>query len=129
MIWRDKGHGDYSICDLRVIAPSNPIWGLRLSMTAHVRMLPRKCGFTLIYGQRIFSLDVNPSRIHNNRTGESIETSHWTTWPCDIAEADNGDKIHVQWFGEFLGRANIIFQGKYVRPPYLPEQAGLFGDE
>lgn len=126
MTWRDKGHGDYSTCDMKVIAPSSPVWNLRLAMTAHVRKLPRKCTFSLIYGQRIFALDVNPARMHNNQTGEVVDVTHWTKWPCDIAERDNRDLYHVQWFNEFLRRANITFHGIYERPPYLPEQDRLF---
>lgn len=126
MTWRDISNGDYAACDMKVIAPSNPGWRLRLSMQAHVRRLPRKCAFTLIYGERIFSLDVNPARAHNNKTGEVIRDSHWTIWPCDVAEADPRDLMHVQWFGEFMKRANISFMGKYERPPYIAEQMEIW---
>lgn len=80
----------------------------------------------LIYGQRIFALDVNPARTHNNQTGEIVRVTHWTTWPCDVAEADLRDQVHVRWFGEFLERANISFLGKYERPPYMPEQIEIW---
>ncbi len=92
-------------------------------MTAHVRKLPRKCSFMLLFGERIYSLDVNPGRFHNNKTGKSaVATTHWSGWPCDIAEPDPRDQMHVQWFNEFLGRTNISFFGKYERPPYTAEQ-------
>jgi hypothetical protein len=126
MNWRDGNHGDYASCDLRVIAPSNPVWRLRLSMTAHVRRLPRKCSFMLIYGERIFALDVNPARSHNNLSGECIRVTHWTRWPCDVVEPDERDLQHTRWFGEFLERTNISFLGKYERPPYMPEQTELW---
>lgn len=128
MRWNDVSHPDYASCEMRVIAPSNPAWKLRLTMSVHVRKTPRKCSFMLMYGQRIFALDVNPARSHSNKTGECIKVTHWTVWPCDIAEADPRDLIHVRWFNEFLSRAGIQFQGRYERPPYLPEQMDLYDE-
>lgn len=126
MNWRDGQHGDYVSCELPVFVPTMPQARVRLSMTAHVRKLPRKCSFLLIYGQRIFALDVNPARAHNNKTGEPIVAgSHWTRWPCEIAEPDPRDLIHIQWFQEFLSRTNITFYATYERPPYLPEQVDI----
>lgn len=99
-------------------------------MTAHVRRLPRKAGFLLVYGERIFALDVNPGRAHNNRTARRVVTeTHWTTWPCDSADEDSRDLMHVQWFHEFLSRANIQFFGTYERPPYMSEQLSMPYDE
>lgn len=129
MNWRDGQHDDYVTCDLPVFVPTMPQARIRLSMSAHIRKLPRKCMFTLIYGGRIFSLDVNPARSHNNRTGSiRVATTHWTHWPCEEVEADPRDLIHVQWFQEFLSRTNIMFYGKYERPPYLPEQMEMYDD-
>jgi hypothetical protein len=126
MNWRDGQHGDYVTCDLPVFVPTMPQARVRLSMTAHVRKLPRKCTFLLIYGERIFALDVNPARAHNNRTAALlVECSHWTRWPCEEVEPDHRDLIHHQWFNEFLTRTNISFYGKYERPPYLPEQVDI----
>jgi hypothetical protein len=123
MDWRDGAHPDYAACDLAVFAPQMPHLRLRLSMTAHVRKLPRKCTFQLIFGSRIFALDVNPARTHNNRTASlKVDKTHWQTWPCEVAEPDRRDMIHVQWFNEFLTRAHITFLGRYERPPYMAEQ-------
>lgn len=98
-------------------------------MTAHVRKLPRKCTFQLIYGQRILALDVNPARVHNNRTAsEKVAVTHWQQWPCDIAKPDGRDLLHVQWLGEFLTRAKIDFFGLYERSPYMAEQLGMFDE-
>lgn len=83
---------------------------------------------TLVYGERIFSLDVNPARTHNNQTGESVSITHWIRWPCDVVEANTRDLVHQQWFGEFLQRANITFLGAYDRPPYLPEQMEIWDE-
>jgi len=128
--WRDSVHGDYASSDLRVIVPSETRARVRLMMTAHTRRLPRKCGFLLVYGERIFALDVNPGRAHNNKTAKRIITSsHWTTWPCDVAEQDLRDMLHVQWFTEFLTRTNTQFLGKYERPPYMSEQLNMYYDE
>jgi hypothetical protein len=124
--WREGRHPEYSECDLPVFVPGMPSLRVRLHMTAHMRKEPRKCGFTLILGRRIFSLDVNPARIHNNKTlAEKVACSHWTTWPCEVAEPDARDLYHQQWFGEFLRRANTSFFGRYDRPPYLVEQLDL----
>lgn len=80
----------------------------------------------LLFGERIFALDVNPARTHNNRAASKVvAVTHWQRWPCDVAEPDPRDQEHVRWFGEFLSRANISFFGKYERPPYMPEQLGM----
>jgi hypothetical protein len=92
-------------------------------MTAHVRRSPKKCSFSLIMGDRIFALDVNPGRTHNNKAAAvSVNVTHWQRWPNEEVDPDNRDLIHVQWWAEFLTRANISFLGRYDRPPYLPEQ-------
>ena len=126
MRWSDKGHPDHVHCNMPVFAPEKPQFRLRLTMTAHVRRLPRKCSFLLIMGERIFALDVNPGMIHNNKqAGEKVDATHWTTWPCEVVEPDNRDMVHQQWFGRFLERANINFYGMYERPPYLPDQMDM----
>lgn len=77
-------------------------------------------------GKRIFALDVNPARTHNNKDlGMSVSCSHWTTWPCEVVEPDDRDLFHQQWLNQFLDRANISFLGRYDRPPYLVEQMDL----
>jgi len=126
MNWRDGQHDDYVTCHLPVFVPTMPQARVRLSMTAHVRKLPRKCTFLLVYGSRIFGLDVNPARSHNNRTAvQRVACTHWTRWPCEEVEPDQRDLMHNQWFNEFLTRTNISFYGKYERPPYLPEQVDI----
>ncbi|VXC62930.1 conserved hypothetical protein [Sphingomonas sp. AX6] len=124
--WRDTVHGDYATCDLRVVVPSESRARVRLTLTAHIRKLPRKCSFLLIYGERIFALDVNPARSHSNKEARRVvRETHWTTWPCDIAQPDQRDLIHHQWFSEFLNHTNIQFFGKYERPPYMSEQLNM----
>jgi hypothetical protein len=82
--------------------------------------VPRKYGFTLLLGERVFSLDVNPARMHNNRdTRELVSCTHWTTWPCRKAQPDDRTFNHKQWFREFCLRARIAFSGDYNDPPYL----------
>jgi hypothetical protein len=98
-------------------------------MTAHVRKLPRKCTFALIYGERILGLDVNPARVHNIKMAATkVSVSHWRVWPCDVAEPDDRDLIHVQWFSRFMERAGIDFIGLYEGPPYMADQLGMFDE-
>lgn len=123
MSWREGSNGDYCICRLPVFAPARPEFNMRLDMTAHISREPKKCSFSLIMGDRIFALDVNPGRIHNNRAASVIvKTTHWQRWPNKEVDPDARDLFHVQWWNEFLMRANISFMGRYERPPYLPEQ-------
>lgn len=126
--WSDKNHPDFVVCKLPVFAPEMPHFRLRLDLQTHVRRLPMKSTFTLIFTERIFSLDVNPGLTHTNRTGGRrvvIRGTHWTQWPCEIAEPDTRTLEHQQWFNHFLTRANISFRGRYEHPPYLPEQIGM----
>lgn len=126
--WSDKGHKEYVVCKLPVYAPEMPDFRLRLDLQAHVRRLPMKSSFTLLWGERIFSLDVNPGMTHTNKVDGSrtvIRDTHWTRWPCDIATVDARNLEHQQWFNHFLQAANISFRGMYQHPPFLPEQIDL----
>lgn len=121
--WKFQNHPQYVECKLPVTLPDKPWFNVLLAMTAHVNRQPQKAGFTLIFNERIFALDVNPAMIHNNRDGSgAIDGTHWTLWPCDNVELDNREMIHQQWFNQFLQRANINFFGRYEAPPYRPEQ-------
>ena len=125
--WDDKNHQDYVVSKLPVYAPEMPHFRLRLDLQVHVRNLPMRSCFTLIMSERIFSLDVNPGMNHINRIGGkrvTVKGTHWTKWPCDLAEPDNRTLEHQQWFNHFLQAANISFFGGYEFPPYLPEQIG-----
>jgi len=116
-------------CKLPVIVPDKPWFKVRMDMVTHVHRLPQKSSFLLIFNERIFALDVNPGLIHNNRDGSgAIDCTHWTVWPCDNAEPDRRDMTHLQWFGQFLERANINFFGRYESPPYKPEQIAFAYD-
>lgn len=126
--WEDKLHPHYVTCKLPVYAPDMPHFRLRLILQCHVRKKPMRCSFTLIFTQRIFGLDVNPGLTHTNRIGGGrtvIRGTHWTRWPCDVAEPDPRNLEHQQWFNHYLQAANIAFLGRYDYPPYLPEQIEL----
>jgi hypothetical protein len=123
--WTDKPHPDFVACKLPVYAPEMPHFRLRLDLQTHVRRMPMKSSFTLLFTQRIFGLDVNPGMTHTNLADGRrvvIRGTHWTQWPCDIAELDQRSLEHQQWLNHFLLRANISFLGRYEHPPYLPEQ-------
>src|SRR5690606_33269838 len=96
MDWVEKSHGAYVTCNMPVIVPAKPSFNLRLTLTAHLLRKPRKCSFTLLLaGERIFSLDVNPAAIHNNRDATGVvDGTHWTQWPCTKADADYRDLLH-----------------------------------
>ena len=99
-----------------------------LILAAHLYRLPRKYSFTLLLGsERVFSLDVNPARMHNNRAARvRVECTHWTKWPCEEVEPDDRDLVHKQWFHEFCARGGIAFTGSYESPPFAAgEQPGL----
>ncbi len=126
--WTDKRHPDYVTCKLPVYAPELPHFRIRLDLQCHVRQQPMRHSMTLLFTERIFGLDVNPGLTHTNRKGGSrtiVRGTHWTRWPCDIAEPDVRNMEHQQWFNLFLQAANISFLGRYEHPPYLPEQIGL----
>lgn len=126
--WQDKQHPDYVSCKLPVFAPEMPHFKVRLDLQCHVRTRPMRSSFTLIFTERIFALDVNPGLTHTNRINGRravIRGTHWTRWPCDVAELDCRDLEHQQWFNHFLQAANIAFLGRYEHPPYLPEQIEL----
>ena len=87
-----------------------------------------KSSFVMLWGERVFSLDVNPGLTHTNKVDGSrtvIRDTHWQRWPCKVAEPDTRILEHQQWFNQFLQAANISFFGKYQHPPFLPEQIGL----
>ena len=97
-------------------------------MQTHIRTLPMKSSFSLLFTERILGLDVNPGMTHTNRRNgkrEVIRGNHWTRWPCDHADLDTRTLEHQQWFNQFLQEALISFVGRYEHPPYLPEQIGL----
>ena len=125
--WSDKSHPDFVTCKLPVFASDMPHFRLRMDLTTHIRTMPMKSSFVLIFTQRILGLDVNPGLTHTNRQDGQrvvIRGNHWQEWPCNIAEPDNRELEHQQWWNEFLTRANISFIGRYEHPPYLPEQIG-----
>lgn len=126
--WTDKRHPDYVVCKLPVYAPEMPHFRLRLDLQTHVRSMPMRSSFVLLFVERIFALDVNPGLTHTNRedgSREVIRGTHWTTWPCRKATSDPRTLEHQQWFNHFLAKANISFLGAYEHPPYLPEQIEL----
>lgn len=127
MRWSSSGKADYSSCRLRVICKEVPKAYLRLILTVNRRKLPQKAGFTLLLGdKRIFSLDVEPRRWHNNGNGfGSVRVTHWSSWPCGFVEADERQLSHREWFLEFLRRSNSTFTSRYRKPPYEPEQLRL----
>lgn len=126
--WQDKSHPDYVTCKLPVYAPELPQYRIRLDLQVHVRTLPMKSSFVLIFTGRVFSLDVNLGMTHTNREDGKrvvISGTHWTTWPCSVAKPDSRVLEHQQWFNHFLQAANISFYGMYDYPPFLPEQIGF----
>ena len=92
-------------------------------LTAHARRTPPKYSFTLLLGNvRVFALDVNPARVHINMVAGkkiSVGTTHWHTWPCDIADEDNRNLSHRQWLNEFCHRCKILTAGlSCAKPPF-----------
>lgn len=125
--WKVAHRRDYTVANLKVICPSYPRAILRLALTTQRRNLPQKASFTLLFGgQRIFSLDVEPRRSHKNTlTLGSVKDTHWHRWPCSEAELDERTLTHRQWFDEFNVRCRLLFEGRYRKPPYEPEQLEL----
>lgn len=127
MRWSSAGRADTATCRLRVICREYPRAYLRLILTINRRKLPQKAGFSLLLGdKRVFSLDVEPRRWHNNGAGlGSVRVTHWSAWPCDKVDADDRRLSHREWFAEFVDRSRSKFAGRYRKPPYEPEQLKL----
>lgn len=117
---------DTAKAQLLVVVPSQPLYSVKLHMTANVHRVPLKYGFTLSFSRfRVFALDVNPASSHVNFTTlgkSSVKCTHWQRWPNDIAEPDDRQETHQQWFREFCKRARIKFTGQYRGPPHLGDQ-------
>ena len=127
MRWRTKERPDYSSCRMMVFCPEYPQVYLRLAMVTERRRLPQKSSITLLFGRyRIFSLDTEPRRWHNNRgLLGSVRVTHWHSWPCVAAIPDDRSLPHKEWFDAFLSKSNSKYDGYYKGPPYEPEQLVL----
>lgn len=125
--WSTTNRADTAVCKRRVVCRDFPKAYLRLVLTVNRRKLPHKGSFTLLLGdKRIFCLDVEPRRWHNNGAGfGSVRATHWSVWPCRFAEQDDRRLSHREWFDEFNKRAHASFTGRYRKPPYEPEQMKL----
>lgn len=125
--WRQKNRNDYVISRLRVKCPDFPSARLTLIIGVQFTRLPLKVSFSLFLGnERIYSLDTNPRRSHNNGRGlGSVKGTHWSTYPCTHVVEDDRDLLYQQWFTEFMARAKIKFIGRYRPPPYEPKQLGM----
>jgi hypothetical protein len=125
--WVLEPHRDTAKAQLLVVVPDMPILAAKVHMTAHVHRVPFKYGFSLILAgsYRVLGLDVNPARLHVNFTDlgrAAVHYSHWQKWPDNLADADDRDLSHAQWFREFCKRAKITFTGSYRSPPHLGGQ-------
>lgn len=130
MVWKQKGHQDYSESVKVVMCPSIPELVGQIRLTAHKSRLPPKYGFTLLMGSgrmiRVLGLDVNPASSHfNTDTMESIRVTHWQQYPDYYAEPDNRQLTHAEWFSNFLSRSRIGPFGKYKGPPSEDPQMNL----
>jgi hypothetical protein len=119
--WRSKQHGQYVACTLEVFSPSRPEFTGRLAMTAHLTRLPQKASFSLLLGSaRALGLDVNPASTHFDLDSmESVGCTNWQPWPNRNATPDHREFNHLGWFWEFLKRANIKCEARYVSPPFV----------
>jgi hypothetical protein len=118
---------DTAKAQLLVVVPANPIFAAKLHLNAHVHRDPFKYGYSLILANsyRVLGLDVNPASTHLNFTDlgkVSVRRTHWQPWPNQIAEEDDRDLSHGQWFREFCKRSRITFTGSYRAPPHLGGQ-------
>jgi hypothetical protein len=124
--WVLEPHTETAKANLLVAVPSAPLFAAKLHLTANVRREPFKYGFALILaGHRILGLDVNPALAHVNFTdlGKAVvDCTHWQPWPNHLAEPDERELTHQQWFREFCKRSKIRFTGSYRAPPHLGGQ-------
>jgi hypothetical protein len=125
--WVLEPNTDTAKAQILVVVPSRPTFAAKMHLTAHAHREPRKYGFSLILANsyRVLGLDVNPGRSHINFTdlgNAAVRCTHWQPWPNDIADPDDRDQLHQQWFREFCKRAKISFTGTYRAPPHLGGQ-------
>lgn len=124
--WVLQPHTDTAKANLLVVVPAKPIFAAKLYLTAHVHREPFKYGFCLsLASYRALGLDVNPASTHTNFTDLGkvpVDCTHWQPWPNRIAEPDDRDLSHSQWFREFCKRSRIKFTGSYRAPPHLGGQ-------
>jgi hypothetical protein len=118
---------DTAKAQLLVVVPAKPAFAAKLHLNAHVHREPFKYGFSLILANsyRVLGLDVNPASTHVNFTDLGrvlVSCTHWQPWPNEIAEPDDRNLPHRQWFREFCKRSRIDFTGTYRAPPHLGGQ-------
>lgn len=125
--WVLEPDTDTAKAQLLVAVPSMPTLAAKLHLLAHVHREPFKYGFSLILANtyRVLGLDVNPGRSHINFTdlgNAAVRVTHWQPWPSHIAEPDDRDQAHKEWFRDFCKRSRIKFTGSYRAPPHLGGQ-------
>lgn len=126
--WRGgKNHPDYALGQLRIIHPHSPRIRARIVLLSHVYYEPRKYSFSLLHGTtRIVSLDVEPRRNHTNLIRKNtISSTHWSYYPCDVVIPDTRSLSHRSWLDEFCIRCNITLLGSYSMPLHDKEQLKL----
>ena len=121
LVWKSKGHPDYSESVKIVTCPEMPEFVGQIRLTAHKTRDPAKYGFTLLVGSgrmvRVLGLDVNPGTSHyNSRTLTSVSATHWQVFPDYHADVDDRVLPHREWFDAFLARANIKSTVRYAAP-------------
>ncbi len=118
--WRPKSNQEWLQAKIQLLVPSGKLsTHSRLILTAHRYRKPRKYSFVLHYcGECVLRLDVDPHRTHTNPvTLEIVRCTHWQAWPCTTAEPDDRSLGYLDWFREFLKRANIEYKWRLVPPP------------
>jgi len=117
--WR-RTRADYVSATIRLRADGLDRHPVRLEMTAHLHLIPRKLGFNLmLYNKSIIRLDVEPRRSHRNiLTKRSVNCTHWQTWPIFEAEPDDRSLPHRVWLDEFCNRSHIHLRAPYRQPPF-----------
>jgi hypothetical protein len=116
--WRGQSRADYATIRAVVAVPGVSYAG-RLVVTAHRLRMPAKYCFSLLLrGERVFALDVNPSRFHQNLlVRASVNVTHWQVWPKMEADIDNREMAFASWFYEFMQRANVSYRFRALAPP------------
>lgn len=129
--WVGKQHPDYVQGKFLVRCTSRSDLDLgSVVLTAHVVRHPPKYSFGLLYAaERVFALDVGPSRTHfDAKSLTVIRDTHWHTWPCENAQVDERSLGYSDWFREFLSRAKVTYKWRF---PTMPQgaQIGLDYDD
>lgn len=121
--YQRKSGGSHMEAKAAIRCPKLPELNLSFISIFHITRDPRRFNLMLLHNkQRILALDVNPAGIHTNPiTLEKVNTTHWHSWPNDVAKPDIRKMNHMGWSHEFSKRCNINFVKGYIAPAFEEE--------